>query len=581
MTANPSVPFHTIKNSPVCGNHSFNSKHKFESASFHRNLRNMDPTTNDRLVNALETRSVGEEDRRSRTSIQSIESCEFISCKEDIDDAILMKEVDEDPYDTVTLLVLSILFVINMFLPIALMFLEDSLSTHDQIDHFIYNMSLFDLYVIGVSFNFFATLQLQKMYYNLNYVVLAISSYVIYCVIKVSLFHRLTSNVFVSIVCVISFCTLVPLLIVVFKRHRGKTEYTEVSVNEKLLQAETSDDNLEKGEVKYEHASFGRLFRLTRPQYWTLFYATMALVISTVAMLANPFFFGKIVNACNTDGSHHESNHKLNTYAVALVVLFTIGGIATGFRGYLFSVVGERLVKKIRMDLFEKIIHQDMAFFDRNKTGELMNRLASDTTVIQSSLSVNISMGLRSVAQVTVSFILLFVTSWKLTLVMMTVVPFIIIVVNVYGKFTKELTTDYQNALAASADTGSESISNARVMRSFGAELLEFNRYLSRLNATYEKGKLKCKAYGGFVGGITILANGAITVVIYYGATLVIAGSMTVGSLTAFILYTIYIALGLGIISGLYAEFMNAVGASERYYLRVHRILYHKILANK
>jgi len=146
----------------------------------------------------------------------------------------------------------------------------------------------------------------------------------------------------------------------------------------------------------------------------------------------------------------------------------------------------------------------------------------------------------------------------------MTVVPFIVVMVNIYGSFTKELTTEYQNALASSADTGSESISNARVMRSFGAELLEFNRYLSRLNATYEKGKMKCKAYGGFVGGITILANGAITVVIYYGATQVIDGKMTIGSLTSFILYTIYIALGMGIISGLYAEFMNAVGASER-----------------
>ncbi len=234
-------------------------------------------------------------------------------------------------------------------------------------------------------------------------------------------------------------------------------------------------------------------------------------------------------------------------------------------RGYLFTVIGERLVRTIRRDLFHKIIHQDMAFFDNNKTGELMNRLASDTSVIQSCLSVNISMGLRSVGEVVVSIILLLVTSWSLTLIMMGVVPVLVVCVAAYGRFTRTLTSEYQNALAAAADAGSESIANVRVMRSFGAEVLELGRYLSLLNVTYQKGKLKSLSYGIFAGGLTIFANGAIILVVYYGASQVIHGNMSVGSLTAFILYTVYIAIGLGILSGLYTEFMNAVGASERF----------------
>lgn len=221
-------------------------------------------------------------------------------------------------------------------------------------------------------------------------------------------------------------------------------------------------------------------------------------------------------------------------------------------------------MRNLRQKLFEKIITQDISFFDSNKTGELMNRLSSDTAVIQSCLSVNISMGLRSMAEVCVSIVLLFITSWRLTLVMMAVVPVLIIVVALYGAFTRKLTKQYQDALASAADCGSESIGNARIMKSFGGELWEIKQYSENVLQSYRKGAEKSLAYGVFAGGIGYLAGVAILVVVYYGATLVISGDLAVGELTAFVLYTFYIAIGLGVFSGLYTEFSNALGASER-----------------
>jgi ATP-binding cassette subfamily B protein len=147
---------------------------------------------------------------------------------------------------------------------------------------------------------------------------------------------------------------------------------------------------------------------------------------------------------------------------------------------------------------------------------------------------------------------------------MMAVVPVLMIVVILYGRFTRRLGKEYQDALAKAADTGAESISNARIMKSFGAENFENLQYYRNITNSYRKGSIKAFAYGIFAGGIGFFAGFAILVVVYYGATLVIHDELQVGDLTAFILYTFYIAINMGIISSLYTEFMNALGASER-----------------
>lgn len=238
--------------------------------------------------------------------------------------------------------------------------------------------------------------------------------------------------------------------------------------------------------------------------------------------------------------------HDLNRYAVLLIAILAIGGIATTIRGWLYTLVGERLVRTLRADLFRKMVNLDVSFFDQNKTGELMNRLSSDTTVIQNCLSVNISMGLRAMAEMMVSIALLFITSWELSCVMLAVIPALMVVVILYGRFTKRLTKEYQDALAGAADTGAESIANSRVMKSFGAEDWETRQYVDHIGVSYQKGASKAFAYGIFAGGIGFLMSLAILVVIYYGATLVIHDKLSVGNLTSFILYTIYIAIDLG-----------------------------------
>jgi ABC-type multidrug transport system fused ATPase/permease subunit len=139
----------------------------------------------------------------------------------------------------------------------------------------------------------------------------------------------------------------------------------------------------------------------------------VALVVATIASMAQPYIFGRVIGVCADEGTKAD----LNKYIEILAVVNVIGMVATGVRGWLFGLAGERIVSNLRKNLFKKIISQDVSFFDSNKTGELINRLASDTAMLQAALSSNISLGLRNLASIVASVILLFITSWKLTLV--------------------------------------------------------------------------------------------------------------------------------------------------------------------
>ena len=114
-------------------------------------------------------------------------------------------------------------------------------------------------------------------------------------------------------------------------------------------------------------------------------------------------------------------------------MVVVVGAIATGIRNFIFSLSGYRLVYRLRSVLFRTIISQETAFFDESKTGELLNRLSADTQVMQSSITQNISMFLRSMAQGFLAMVLMFMISWKLTFAVLAVVPLLIIFASIYG----------------------------------------------------------------------------------------------------------------------------------------------------
>lgn len=157
-----------------------------------------------------------------------------------------------------------------------------------------------------------------------------------------------------------------------------------------------------------------------------------------------------------------------------------LGGVFILFRAYLFTLAGERVVARLRNDLFVAIMRQEIGMFDVTRTGELINRLSSDTSVLKNAATTNVSMGLRWVATIIGGIIYLFVISWKLTLVMLSVVPLVAVTGRYYGTYVKSLSKKTQDALAQATEVAEESIGNVRTVRSFAKEGYQASLYAGK-----------------------------------------------------------------------------------------------------
>ncbi|EGC38752.1 hypothetical protein DICPUDRAFT_148530 [Dictyostelium purpureum] len=320
--------------------------------------------------------------------------------------------------------------------------------------------------------------------------------------------------------------------------------------------------------VTVKHSNLKRLIQLSRPELPIILSAMVALVISSLTSLAMPYMFGQIVEVIATT---HDFN-ALNRATLSIVIIFIIGSVATLIRSWLFYLAGQKFVARIRRNLFAAIVTQEVAFFDQNRTGELVSRLSSDSQVIQNSVTVNVSMLFRYTIQIIGGIILLFITNWKLTLLMLSIVPVLAIATVFYGKKIKQLGKQFQDELAKSSTTGEEVLSNIRVVRSFSKEQKFIDLYSKDINGSYLVGKSLAVATGVFSGIVFLVAQLAIALIVWYGAVQVLKGSLSTGSLTSFLLYTLSLAMALAFVSSLMTDFLRAIGSSDRIFELFDRV---------
>lgn len=303
-----------------------------------------------------------------------------------------------------------------------------------------------------------------------------------------------------------------------------------------------------------------RLFLLAKPEIPLLSVATVALLLGSGMSLAYPRVIGWLVDVVTVQ----KDLSGLNQYAGLLMVLFVLGAVFSMLRAWLFTVAGERVVARLRKDLYAAVVGQEMAFFDEVRTGELTNRLASDTTVLQNTVTVNLSMGLRFTMAVLGGVGMLVWMSPLLTSVTLLVVPVVAIGASVYGRMIRRLSSQVQDALARGTEIAEESLSGIRTVRAFANEPAEIARYSASVDDSYRLAAKRAFAYGGFQGVAGLAGYGAIALVVWFGAGMVIGGDLSMGDLTSYLLYTLTVAFSLGALAGLYGDFMRAAGSSER-----------------
>ena len=313
-------------------------------------------------------------------------------------------------------------------------------------------------------------------------------------------------------------------------------------------------------------ASLGRILGLARPELPSLIAGIVFLAIGAGASLLFPQAIRYIVDRAT---GHGEGPVALDKAAVWLVALAALQAAAGGLRYALFTVAGERVVARLRADLFARLMEQDIAFFDEKKTGELTNRLSSDTTVLQNTVSVNISMGLRFVVSILGGIGFLLYTSPRLTLLMLAIVPPVALGAVAYGRRVRKLSRDVQDALAKSSEVAEEALAGIRTVRAFAAEPGEVKRYAGAVMGSFDLARTRAKMAAMFMGIASFAAYSAAAAVLWYGGRLVAEGAdkpggLTTGGLTSFLVYTLLVAFSLGGLSDLWADFMKASGAAER-----------------
>ncbi|MEQ1505593.1 MAG: ABC transporter transmembrane domain-containing protein, partial [Myxococcota bacterium] len=225
-----------------------------------------------------------------------------------------------------------------------------------------------------------------------------------------------------------------------------------------------------------------RLATLARPEAQLLVFATVALAIASGTTLLVPLVVQQMVDAL----SGVDTSLPFDALAGALFGIAFVASVFAMIRSWLFTLASERVVARLRTDLYRAVMAQDVSFFDQTRTGELTSRLASDTTVLQNTVTVNVSMAIRYGFGALGGAAMLLYKSPALTALALSVVPVAAIGAAVYGRMVRRVSTDVQDALARSSEIAEESIGGLRTVRSFAREATEVDRYSASVTSGYD-----------------------------------------------------------------------------------------------
>ncbi|XP_026823333.1 ATP-binding cassette sub-family B member 10, mitochondrial [Rhopalosiphum maidis] len=313
----------------------------------------------------------------------------------------------------------------------------------------------------------------------------------------------------------------------------------------------------------FSESKFLRLYSLAKPEKNKLICAVCFLLVSSAVTMAIPFSFGRIVDIIYKSDIT-EAQSKLITICTILLPIFVIGAACNFGRIYLMNTSGYKITKTLRELLFKSLLSQETAYFDRHRTGELINRLSSDCLLVSQTITTNISDGLRSSIMVASGVSFMFFVSPKLALVGLSIVPPIAALAVIYGRFVRKITRSVQDSLAVTNQVAEEKISNIRTVKAFSQEKKEMFLYEKKMNEVLQLSIKESFMRGLFFGMTGFAGNFIIISVLYSGGLLVSEQAISVGELSSFLLYAAYTGVSIGGLSTFYSDINRGLGASSR-----------------
>jgi ATP-binding cassette, subfamily B, bacterial len=285
-----------------------------------------------------------------------------------------------------------------------------------------------------------------------------------------------------------------------------------------------------------------------------------ALLIAAGAMLFLPMTLRNVID----QGFSAANAAAIDRYFMWLLLAAGIFAAFASLRFYLVGWIGERVVSDIRSAVYERVIRMDPAFFEVTKTGEVLSRLTTDTSLIQSLSGAGLSILLRSTVSFVGSLVLLLYTSLKLALIIFALIPAVMVPMLLLGRRVRRLSRDSQDRVADTSGLAGETLNAIQTVQAFTLEELQLTRYDTAVEDSFRTGIRRMRVRAWMIALAVMCVFSAVTLVLWLGARAVLDGTMTGGELAQFLGYAIFMATAVSALAEMWGEIQRAAGAMER-----------------
>ncbi|WP_322069765.1 ABC transporter transmembrane domain-containing protein [Paraburkholderia bannensis] len=291
---------------------------------------------------------------------------------------------------------------------------------------------------------------------------------------------------------------------------------------------------------------------------WTL--AFLALLTSAGATLALPVAFKYLIDRGFASG---ERTH-IDRYFIALFIVSLILAAATALRFYWVSWLGERVTADLRRAVYDHVMRMSPEFFETTQTGEVLSRLTTDTTLIQAVVGTSLSLGLRNALLTIGGVTMLVTTSPVLSGYIIATLVVVVAPIVIFGRQVRKLSRASQDKVANASALAGEVLNAMPTVQSYTQEGYETRRFGGAVETAFETALTRIRARAGLTAVVIVFVFAAIVFVLWLGAQAVLAGRMTAGQLSQFILYAVFTAGAVGAVAEVWGDLQRAAGATER-----------------
>jgi len=297
-----------------------------------------------------------------------------------------------------------------------------------------------------------------------------------------------------------------------------------------------------------------------RPHRRLIVLALLALGVAAGASLLLPIAARQVIDR----GFHAGLSTHISRYFLGLLAVTAVMGLASATRYYLVTWIGERVVADVRNRVFSHVLALSSEFFENARTGELLSRLTGDTTLVQTVVGSSASFALRSIVMAIGAFVMMAVTSPKLTALASLSVPVVLISIILMGRRVRGLSRAAQDRIAETSALASEVLSAMPTVQAYTHENVDRERFATATELAFATGIRRTKVRAAMTAAVFMLVGCCIVLVLWVGAQDVQGARMSSGQLLQFVLYAVILASSVGALSELWGEVQRAAGATER-----------------